>query len=242
MDLLLADIFVKSTQHAQPQFASLFLNAGAHIQHHYLFSSSAYTGAFRNPEWYVRFGDDPVLDAYRLYDHLLATIIERLPDYKLMIATGLHQVAHDELTFYWRLRNHETFLSKLGISFSQVEPLMSRDFLVKCADCLEAGRGAELLGSAIASDGRPLFAIDNRGTSLFVSLVYPGEISTDFEFQLGDRRVSGFHEDVAFVAVKNGEHQGNGYFIDSGGSAGRQPECNFPLKLLPARIKAALTG
>ena len=33
----------------QPDFSNLFLNSGAHIQHHYLFNSKAYVGDIKNP-------------------------------------------------------------------------------------------------------------------------------------------------------------------------------------------------
>jgi hypothetical protein len=38
LDLLLADVFATEVRRTQPQFASLFLNAAAHIQHHYMFN------------------------------------------------------------------------------------------------------------------------------------------------------------------------------------------------------------
>jgi hypothetical protein len=37
LDLLLNDVFVSLVRDKSPGFATLFLNAGAHIQHHYLF-------------------------------------------------------------------------------------------------------------------------------------------------------------------------------------------------------------
>ena len=43
----------------RPDFASLFLNAGAHIQHHYMYDSACYQGPHRNPPGYVAAGCDP---------------------------------------------------------------------------------------------------------------------------------------------------------------------------------------
>ena len=70
-DLLLSDFFMSKTRRQQPNFATLFLNAGAHIQHHYMFSSAASKGTNRNPKWYVDSEDDPVLEVYALYDRIL---------------------------------------------------------------------------------------------------------------------------------------------------------------------------
>jgi len=41
------------------------------------------------------------------------------------------------------------------------------------------------------------------------------------------------------VALKNGEHNGRGYFLDTGLRKGEAP-AEFPLKEIPARILSAL--
>src|SRR5688572_25762224 len=44
LDELQGDLFLSLLRRNAPQFATVFLNAGAHIQHHYLFNSAAYRG------------------------------------------------------------------------------------------------------------------------------------------------------------------------------------------------------
>ena len=46
-------------------------------------------------------------------------------------------------------------------------------------------------------------------------------------------------DDVVFVAIKNGEHNGVGYFIDTGVTAAA-PGASFPLAELPAKVCEAL--
>jgi hypothetical protein len=239
LDLLLADVFVKELRGTQPDFASLFLNAGAHIQHHYMFCSSAYRGKSQNPEWYVRAGDDPVLEVLQLYDRILGRILEAAPAARIMLATGLHQEPHQHNTFYWRLRSHDSFLRRIGVPFRRVEPRMSRDFLVVCDSKQDAQVAANRLSRAIGSDGEPLFEVDNRGTDLFCMLTYPREITPGFWFTLDAERFDNFDSDVTFVAVKNGEHNGIGYFIDTGEDAS-SAQSRFPLAELPAHIARAL--
>lgn len=239
LDLLLAEVFIRELRRTRPHFASLFLNAAAHIQHHYLFCSPFYSGPHRNPSWYVRPEADPVLEVYRLYDAIVGRIEAAFPEARLMLATGLHQDAHEQSTFYWRLRRHDEFLRSIGVPFATVEPRMSRDFLITCSSAEEARVAERILKSAIASDGQPLFEVDNRGTDLFVMLVYPHDISADFEFRIGERVFSGLRKDVSFVALKNGQHNGIGYFLDTGVKAGRAPE-RFALAELPNRVMAAL--
>ncbi|MCG8434474.1 MAG: hypothetical protein MJA83_10620, partial [Gammaproteobacteria bacterium] len=182
LDLLLTDLFINLTRQTKPNFATLFLNAGAHIQHHYMFSSATYDGPNNNPDWYVDADTDPLLDVYSLYDRILGQIRKAFPQARLMIATGLHQDPHEELTYYWRLKDHAAFLRNLKISFVRVEPRMSRDFLVSF-DSIEDACAAEVKFKGIRStDGLHLFKIDNRGDDLFVTLVYSKFIDDSFAY------------------------------------------------------------
>lgn len=241
LDRLLADLFITSVSKYKTQFATLFLNAGAHIQHHYMFSSAAYTGNMRNPDWYIESGADPLLDVYKAYDRILGDVITAFPQSRIMLATGLHQDPHTEVTFYWRLRDHAAFLTGLDIPFVSVEPRMSRDFLVRCNAAEEAAVVERTLAGAIADDGARLFEVDNRGADLFVTLVYAGDIGKDFAFRIGNRRFDKFDRDVAFVAIKNGRHNGIGYFADSHGEKGL-PGARFPLNMLHARVLDAFSA
>lgn len=239
LDLLLADVFIKQLRATQPHFATLFLNAGAHIQHHYMFCAEAYDGPQRNPDWYVQHGVDPVGEVYELYDAILGAVRNKFPKARVMVATGLHQIPHREVTYYWRLKDHATFLRQLGIDFVRVDPRMSRDFLVSCRDEEQAVQAAQRLQLAVASDGRPLFEVDNRGRDLFVMLVYAGPIEQGFTFSVGSTVFRNMHENVVFVALKNGEHCGTGYFLDTGVAKGSTP-AEFPLAEVPHRIMEAL--
>jgi len=241
LDLLLADVFVREVESTSPQFATLFLNAGAHIQHHYMFCSSAYAGERRNPNWYIKPGIDPVREVLELYDHIIGSVRRQFPKARFMLATGLHQDPHEKATYYWRLRQHDQFLRKIGLKFSSVEALMSRDFLVRF-DNPELARDAQLrLESARAHDGAPLFEVDNRGADLFAMLVYPDPIGPGFAFTVGSEAFEDLASDVVFVAIKNGKHNGIGYFLDAGAMAGEEAR-EFPLSTLPTRIAEAVLG
>ncbi|QCI79222.1 hypothetical protein E6W36_05615 [Hankyongella ginsenosidimutans] len=116
---------------------------------------------------------------------------------------------------------------------------MSRDFIVRCQDEAEAARAQVLLANARGDDGQDLFEVDNRGSDLFVMLTYPDDIAEDFGFTVGNVPYQRLRDSVAFVAIKNGEHNGIGYFTDSG--ARLDPVADqFPLSKLPERIRAAL--
>jgi hypothetical protein len=241
LDLLLADVFVAEVRRTMPDFATLFVNAAAHIQHHYLFCSTIYRGESRNPEWYVRSGADPVYEVYALYDRIVRNVASQVPDARLMLGTALHQVPHGSVTFYWRLRDHADFLRGIGVTFARVEARMSRDFLVSF-ESDDAARAAQaVLESARADDGIRLFEVDNRGRDIFAMLTYPHDIDQNAGFRVGERRHAGLRSRVSFVALKNGEHDGVGYFVDTGRRL-RPEDPPIPLSAMPDLIVEALFG
>jgi hypothetical protein len=238
LDRFLADCFIHLWRKTKPGFSTVFLNGAAHIQHHCLFNSAAYRGRHRNPEWYLPAGVDPVLDIYRQYDGFLADCLALDSDLRVMIATGLHQDPVDEPVFYWRLRDHLAFLRELRCEFEAVEPRMSRDFLVTCKDAAAAERTARTLESGRAADGLPLFEVDNRGETLFVTLSYPREIGKDFQARFNGTVIADFAAHTVFVAIKNGHHNGAGYFLDTGTRAAK-PQESIPLTELWQRMVSA---
>jgi hypothetical protein len=218
LDSLLADVHLTLWKKHKPDFSNLFLNSGAHIQHHYLFNSKAYQGNLKNPDWYCPDGFDPLIQILLEYDYQIGKIL-KLKDVKLIIATGLHQQPHQHLTFYWRLKEHVKFAEKIGIeNFSNISPRMSRDFLVNFNNELDAVNAEKLLNSFYASeDDIKIFDVDNRGTSLFVELVYPNDINENHSiYSKGAKfKLDSFKSYLAFVAIKNGEHNGIGYLTSN---------------------------
>ena len=213
LDRLLADIFHKLWRKHQPDFSTLFLNAGAHIQHHYMHSSAVYDGPCKNPDWYINPKHDPVLEAYQLYDSILGEYLS-LP-VRLIIATGLHQDPYEESKYYYRLKEHAGFLNKVGIKFKSVAALMSRDFVINFNNQEEANVAEDILNKIKSAGGESIFCVDNRGDSLFVMLTYPNEIVDNFTLLYNGNEFNNFEDDVAFVAIKNGHHNGLGYYADT---------------------------
>jgi hypothetical protein len=218
LDSLLADVHLTLWKKYKPDFSNLFLNSGAHIQHHYLFNSIAYQGDLKNPDWYCPDGFDPLIQILSEYDYQIGKLL-KLKDVKLIIATGLHQQPHEHLTFYWRLKEHVKFAEMIGIkNFSEILPRMSRDFLIKFKKESDALNAENLLNSFCASkDEIKIFEVDNRGTSLFVELVYPNDIKDNDSIysKESNLKLERFKSYLAFVAIKNGEHNGIGYMTSN---------------------------
>jgi len=229
LDRLIADIFINLWRTNKPDFSVLFLNSGAHIQHHYMCSAKPYKGDVVNPEWYIPKGSDPLLEILEMYDLVLNEILS-LKNTRLMVAVGLRQVPYESPTFYWRLKNHDEFLIKLGIKFKKVNPRMTRDFLVEFEseeDLIEAEKTFLKVKSI---SGEPIFnEVDNRGGDLFVSLTFSGDISDEFDIFLNKRKYVNFKNDVVFVAIKNGHHDSLGYYLDTARKPG-ELEPNMALR------------
>jgi hypothetical protein len=102
------------------------------------------------------------------------------------------------------------------VVFDSVSPRMSRDFFVNCGNAERAAQAARVLSQALADDGTPLFEVDKRGTDIFAMLVYARDIDAQAGCRVGDTRIPDLRSHVAFVALKNGEHDGIGYLIDTG--------------------------
>jgi hypothetical protein len=239
LDLLLHDLHWSMFSAKKPNFSTLFLNAGAHIQHHYFFNAEPLRkdSPNKNPEWYISENEDPLADVLELYDMIVGEYFART-DTDVLLATGLAQKPYDRVKFYYRLNAHADFLSGLGIAFRGVFPRMTRDFLIEFENDQQAHAAQEVLASVrVVGEGTALFGeIDNRGKSLFVTLTYPQEITAETQYQVGDRNAALLPE-VSFVAIKNGMHQEEGFAFFTPGVAHHAPADKAHVAQLGAAIK-----
>ena len=211
LDMLLYEIHKTLFRKKSPNFSTLFLNAGAHIQHHYFFNSPYVDSPhLKNPSWYIEKGYDPFLEMLKVYDEILLDL-SKLPNTETIVATGLSQKPYEKLKFYYRIKDHAEFLNKVGIKFNEVVPRMTRDFLISFDSTEEALKAEQQLSQILVNNELKLFEeIDNRGTDIFVILTYPSEITHETMISYSGNEVS-LSDLVTFVAIKNGEHHSKGY-------------------------------
>ena len=237
LDRLLADVFVSLWKKKKPGFASLFLNAGAHIQHHHTYDSAAYDGKRSNPGWYSKASeteDDPLLFIYRVYDSIVAEMLA-LKNTHVFITTGLSQVPNTREHYQYRIINFEDFFAKIGLGGMTIRPRMSRDFLLEFPDAEAAAAARPVLDRVRCGDA-PLFTIEDRGETLFCQVGYFGPLEglkrVTIDGQPGD-----YSSAFALVSIENAIHQPTGYFIDTLGRAA--PEAAIPLTDVFDRLCAA---
>jgi hypothetical protein len=220
LDLFLHDLHLRLFRKKRPHFSTIFLNAGAYIQHHYFFNATeAVKAKVHNPDWYISSHQDPFAEMLAMYDRILGEYLA-MDNADLIVATGLTQKPYDRVKYYWRLKDHQNFLRLAGVNFRAVYPRMTRDFLVEFDSADEAVLAAKKLSDLICeTDGIPIFEkIDNRGTSLFVTLTYPGAIDGELIVKQGTNRFD-LKPHMVFVAIKNGMHAADGFIYYKGGLA-----------------------
>lgn len=214
-DVLLADLFLSLLAQHGTQYASLFLNTAAHIQHHYTYDSAAYHGERRNPAWYSSAAGnhvDPLLFIYGVYDRILAQFLSQ-PNIHLLITTGLSQVPNEREIYQYRIVDFDGFMTMMGLKGVKVEPRMSRDFLL-AFESAEAARAAVQVLCRIVCCGKPLLNVEDRGDTLFCQVAYYGPPEGLKEIAINS--VSGdYSEKFVLVSIENAIHQTIGYHVDS---------------------------
>lgn len=242
LDRFLADLFLKLRARNGTRFASLFLNAGAHIQHHYMYDAAVYDGDEQNPDWYSGLrakGIDPLLFVYQAYDRVLRDVLA-LKDTRVLVTTGLSQFPNPSCIYQYRFKDHRSSLSKLGVIGGQVVPRMSRDFLVDFPSEGEAG-AAERRMSELLCAGKPLLSVENRGKSLFCQIGYFGPAEAFKAVTVAGTPVD-LEADVALVSIENGLHQTIGYHLDSDVLAGSPGPERIPLTDIYWKMRSAFAG
>ena len=235
-DFLINEIHINFIKKYNSDFSTIFFNAGAHIQHHYLHNSEIITASKKNPNWYVNKNTDPIYLTYNFYDKLIYEYMN-MEKYSILIATGLTQIPHVKSTFYYRLKNHKEFFHMLGINFNKVETRMSRDFVIFFDNLYDSKFCEEILININNLNKKQIFEFDNRGLSTFVSLVFEDQISLDTSIKIGPNENINLFKYVNFVAIKNGKHSPKGFLYKKGDINNIDFENNLHVKNIYNLIK-----
>lgn len=224
LDIFLNDLHLNLFKKQKPMCSLLFLNGGAHIQHHYMNNAKGINPKLKNPDWYLKTDLDPFYEMVEIYDNILQDYINR-DDIELLILTGLTQSPHKKVNFYWRLNNHETFLQNVNIAYKACNTLMTRDFVIEFDNINDLKNAKNKLSQFYEEkSGQQIFGeIDERNDSLFVSLTYNNDINNLSIITDGTISIK-FRQLVSFVAIKNGEHNSRGFAYCSKGFKEFMPE------------------
>lgn len=214
LDYLIHLIHIYFLKKKDPHFSSIFLNAGAHIQHHYFYNTKYIKDIPKNPKWYLKTSYDPIEDMLEVYDQIIGDYI-RISKNKnqLLISTGLTQVPYDAVKFYYRLKDHQNFLNKIGINYLKILPRMTRDFEIIFDNKIDLEIAKNILSKIKSKKNNTnIFGeIEERDKSLFAVLTYPHEVKKDDIIIVNEKIKLNFFDELVFVAIKNGMHCSKGY-------------------------------
>tara|TARA_Y100000389_G_scaffold205079_1_gene262790 strand:- start:2608 stop:3921 length:1314 start_codon:yes stop_codon:yes gene_type:complete len=232
LDYLIHMTHIYFLKKKSPNFSSIFFNAGAHIQHHYFYNAKHLKDLPKNPKWYVKPSSDPIEDMLEVYDDIISDYLKLCKnENQLIISTGLRQIPYNFTEFYYRLKDHSSFLNKIGIEFLKVLPRMTRDFEIIFDNNVALKKAKKILKNVkcIKNNLNIFNEIEERENSLFVSLTYFHEIKlNDYIIIKNNVKLNFFHQ-VVFVAIKNGMHDSKGYVFYS-------PKSNFKNPKVPLHV------
>ena len=217
LDRFLVDFFLNLYKKNNYKYSSLFLNAGAHIQHHHLYDSLCYQGKNTNPRDYspAAYTDiDPIFEILNVYDDLIGIIMKRFQNETVLITTGLQQTDNKKPYFQYRANNHFDFYKSLNFKFTNIEPRMSRD--VSFQGCsLEDIEHNKKLCDKYTIDGKPLFKafIEKTTGDLFIKINWTG-IVEGFKQVKFEGQYLNIADKVSLVSIENAIHQSYGWHVN----------------------------
>ena len=208
-DFFIAEIFFKNTKEQKTNINTVFFNAAAHIQHHYLLSSEFYKKKYLDLDFIRK--DDPLLECYKAYDVIVGNYLDN-KNFNFFFATGLSQVAIEKPIYYWNLKNHESFFANIGIESTQIEKRMSRDYTLYFDNEQKLTKSFELL-NGVKLNNKKIFSLEKKQNRIYLELIYNLNIVAEEKlYDIDDKIISSdFLKDLNFVAVKNSIHFQKGY-------------------------------
>ena len=211
-DLINATIFASYYNKTKPDFAVLFLNSLAHLQHHKWTDADSLS--------------KEMVVAFKLFDDILGIIFDIIPfDQPVIVANAFTQYcSYDQNEFLYRQKNPEKFLKTAGISFNQVEQAMTNDghvFFENHNDALTAG---EILGSATVNE-KLVFHVEYDKTSpgkIFFQVILWDHLEESSQLLINGKKIP-FFDLFDRVTRRSGSHLQRGDVFSNG--------INFPDKI-----------
>lgn len=221
LDLFLFDIFYSLTKAGKYNYSSVFLNAGAHIQHHYLYDSSVYKsdgGKHKNPLNYSSLFTkflDPLYQVFKIYDRIAYDLLGLGKRFNIEITTGLQQIENPNPYYQYRIKSYEQFFRLININYDDFEKKMSRDMYIYF-DNLENLKIAENNLIKFKVNKKPLFKIwkSKKNKSLFVKIAFQGNFD-DFKNTIYGDQIWDLRKYMSIVSIENAIHQSEGWHVNN---------------------------
>lgn len=203
-EYLSAMAFIRAVERIRPDFALVFINMLAHVQHHY---------------WKSGDGSDcpQIAFAAAATDEILGKMLARCEPVvgtgRVVLMNALSQTCtiEEPAWILYRPKNHAGLVSFLGVKAARVEPLMTYDAHVFFANEEDAASGAAILEAA-RIEGKPLFFVEpdaHDPLKLFYRVAMTDPVGTDTEFVYRNKAAR-FADHFTAIVQRTGKHNQNG--------------------------------
>jgi Type I phosphodiesterase / nucleotide pyrophosphatase len=223
LDKLLLDVFKHYLKKRKPDFSTFFLNSTAHLQHTYWRCMEPEAFTLKPSDDDLRKYSQAVFFGYQEMDKLLGDFfeIERETGATLVFASALSQqpfLKYDSTggQNFYRPRKVEDFLKQLGLSYKNIDPVMTHQYLLHFQTAEEKNK-AKLLLSAVTVDGVDAFHIEptHDDTSLYFGCQLRAIVDPKAKVMrnAADTRPFGFYDSFYRIdEIKSGRHHPDGCF------------------------------
>ena len=229
LDWLLMDVFRHYWRKYHPGYATFFLNSTAHYQHAYWRHMAPESFQHAAPAGEEAKYRDAILFGYQNMDRLIGEFF-RLEEQgaTLVLMTALSQqpfLKYEDIggQNFYRPRNIEAMLSVLGITASDVQPVMTHQYKLRIDDAAAREKAAATLAS-LRVDGRQVFEVGNEDDGIYFGCQLRTGLSPDTKLIMGNAEVSFFDQFYQIEGTKSGCHHPDGVLWVKGGRHQRHDE------------------
>lgn len=203
-DSLLTRAYLNLQRTYKSNFAILFLNSMAHVQHHYWREELPRL----TPEMEY---------ALKNMDDLLCDIFSRADDEEqIFVANGLNQMQSYFLEDWilYRQKDIDQLLKRLGVPFRRAESLMSYDCQLICANEADRKRAAEILSDVRVGSEKLFLVEENREDPnlLFFRVNIFSSLEPHVKMTFGGRELP-FFEQFEAVVKRSGRHTPSAFLL-----------------------------
>ena len=249
LDALLGDVVCAHYARTRPDFCTVFSNSVAHLQHAYWRYHEPEAFPLKPSDRDMAAYGDAIAFGYRVQDRLLGRLLPlaRKHGARVILASALSQQPFVRCDasggqHFWRLREPDVFLARLGIACASNTPTMTHQYMMRFADKASASAARARLEALRLEDGRQVFgfpAIESDGPALY----YGCQIAAAdmAEARLIDAATGTTHSfgDAFYMidGMKSGRHHPDGVLWIAGGE-GRMHETPVSiLDILPTQLE-----
>jgi hypothetical protein len=198
-DYLTANVFVNSVKKEKPDFAFIFLNSVAHVQHHYWYSSNISNL-------------DEIIFTYKNIERILAIMDKKLSIFSdqkpFLLFNGLAQNStfEDDAWYLYRVVDLDNFAKTIGIKYKKIESLMTYDAHIQFESEKDMREGNKTLCSVLVG-GKRFFYLeeDKQNLKIFFRININNLIEDNSTIRINNTELK-FSKYVKRIVKRTGKH------------------------------------